>query len=232
VSLLQVALESSTLVVAVDPGKVMNRVWVSDGSGLLVEPVSLPVSRDGIASLEEMVGCLVCDRPATVIAIEATGSLHRAWASELERRHPGAVRMFAPSETKAGRTLKVGFSPPILSEFYTQIEKSSFNPMKEYEGRYGIKWNWERQGALNDAHSGTETLGIVQGYIAASSTPYSSAPPPTRPPCSSCTATARSRRPFLPVQLHRRIDQPLAGERPHRWSQYGFQRWLRRSVAI
>jgi ABC-type sugar transport system substrate-binding protein len=65
-----------------------------------------------------------------------------------------------------GKTLKVGFSPPILSEFYTQIEKSSFNRMKEYEGRYGIKWAWERQGALNDAHSGTETLGIVQGYIA------------------------------------------------------------------
>jgi transposase len=104
VSFLQVALEPSTLVVAVDPGKVMNRVWVSDGSGLLVEPASLPVSRDGIASLEQMVGCLACDRPATVIAIEATGSLHRAWASELERRHPGAVRMFAPSETKAART--------------------------------------------------------------------------------------------------------------------------------
>jgi hypothetical protein len=34
-SLLQAALEPSTLVVAVDPGKVMNRVWVSDGSGLL-----------------------------------------------------------------------------------------------------------------------------------------------------------------------------------------------------
>ncbi|GAA1620595.1 hypothetical protein GCM10009789_87650 [Kribbella sancticallisti] len=102
-SLLQVALEPSTLVVAVDPGKVMNRVWVSDGSGLLVDPVSLPVSRDGIASLEEMIGCLACDRPSMVIAIEATGSLHRAWAGELERRHPGGVRMFAPSETKAAR---------------------------------------------------------------------------------------------------------------------------------
>lgn len=65
-----------------------------------------------------------------------------------------------------GRELKVGFSPPILSEFYTQVEKAAFNKMKEYEDRYGVKWTWERQGALNDAHSGTETLGIVQGYIA------------------------------------------------------------------
>jgi hypothetical protein len=38
-----------------------------------------------------------------VIAIEATGSLHRSWAAELERLHPGAVRLFAPSETKAAR---------------------------------------------------------------------------------------------------------------------------------
>ena len=33
-SMLQAALEPSTLVVAIDPGKVMNRVWVSDGEGL------------------------------------------------------------------------------------------------------------------------------------------------------------------------------------------------------
>jgi transposase len=39
-----------------------------------------------------------------VFAIEATGSLHRAWAAELERLHPGAIRVFAPSETKAART--------------------------------------------------------------------------------------------------------------------------------
>jgi transposase len=38
-----------------------------------------------------------------VIAIEATGSLHRAWAAELERLHPGSLRLFAPSETKAAR---------------------------------------------------------------------------------------------------------------------------------
>jgi hypothetical protein len=93
-SLLQVALEPSTLVVAVDPGKVMNRIWVSDGSGRLADPVSLPVSRAGVESLEELLaGCgHGCGGP--VIAIEATGSLHRAWALELERRHPGAVRLF------------------------------------------------------------------------------------------------------------------------------------------
>ena len=85
--MLEVALDPAT--VAVDPGKVLNRVWVSNGAGLLEESVSLPVSRSGIAPLEEM--------PAThageqVTAIEATGSLHRAWATELERLHPGSLR--------------------------------------------------------------------------------------------------------------------------------------------
>ena len=102
-SMLDVALDPGTVVVAVDPGKVMNRVWLSDGSGLLVDPASMPVSRDGIASLEAVVHARSGDGERLVIAIEATGSLHRAWASELERLHPGAVRLLAPSETKAAR---------------------------------------------------------------------------------------------------------------------------------
>jgi transposase len=102
-SVLDVALDPSNLVVAVDPGKVRNRVWVSDGSGLLADPVSMPVSRDGIANLERLVEARRTEGRGLVIAIEATGSLHRPWASELERLHPGAVRLFAPSETKAAR---------------------------------------------------------------------------------------------------------------------------------
>jgi len=101
-SVLQVALDSVTVIVAVDPGKVFNRVWISDGSGLLVEPMSLPVSRDGIGQLERLLEERGLTSP--VIAVEATGSLHRAWCSALERRHPGSVRVFAPSETKSART--------------------------------------------------------------------------------------------------------------------------------
>lgn len=64
-----------------------------------------------------------------------------------------------------GRTLKVGFAPPILSEFYTQVEKAAFNRMSELEECYGVKWEWARQGALNDAHSGVEAVGIVENFI-------------------------------------------------------------------
>lgn len=99
-SVLDMALDPATVIV-VDPGKVMNRVWVSDGTGLLEQPLSLPVARAGIECLE----LLLAAHPgaAPVIAIEATGSLHRAWAGELERRHPGSLRLFAPSEAKAAR---------------------------------------------------------------------------------------------------------------------------------
>jgi transposase len=92
-------LESDRLVVAVDPGKVSHRVWLADRErGLIGEPVSVANSRVGIERLAALVG-----GSDPVFAVEATGSLHRAFAGELERRWPGALRLFAPSETHAAR---------------------------------------------------------------------------------------------------------------------------------
>lgn len=91
------------LVVAIDPGKVSHRVWLTTGErGLIGEPVSLAVLREGVEELERLiVGSGVAGAP--VIGIEATGALHRAWAAEVERRWPGSLRLFAPSETQAAR---------------------------------------------------------------------------------------------------------------------------------
>jgi transposase len=101
VSVLGIALDPATVIVAVDPGKAFNRVWISDGSGSLLDPMSLPVSGAGISQLEVELSRRGAAEP--VFAVEASGSLHRPWAAELERRHPGSVRVFAPSETKAAR---------------------------------------------------------------------------------------------------------------------------------
>jgi transposase len=91
------------LIVAIDPGKVSNRVWLTSGErGLLGEPVSLPVLRDGVDELERLIASSGA-RSGPVIGIEATGALHRAWAVEIERRWPGSLRLFAPSETQAAR---------------------------------------------------------------------------------------------------------------------------------
>jgi transposase len=91
------------LVVAIDPGKVTNRVWLTTGDrGLIGDPVSLPVLRDGVDELDRLIASSGVEG-APVIGIEATGALHRAWAAEVERRWPGSLRLFAPSETQAAR---------------------------------------------------------------------------------------------------------------------------------
>ncbi len=94
---------ASSLVVAIDPGKAFNRVWLTTGErGLIGGPVSLPVLRDGVDELERLVLSTGVGGPP-VIGLEATGGLHRAWAAEIERRWPGSLRLFAPSETSAAR---------------------------------------------------------------------------------------------------------------------------------
>jgi transposase len=101
--LVSAELPARTLVVAIDPGKATNRVLLADGErGLIGEPVSLPTQREGLERLCALIAA--ADAPRTVIAIEATGSLHLPWAAELERRLPGSLRLFAPSETQAART--------------------------------------------------------------------------------------------------------------------------------
>jgi transposase len=95
---------ATCLVVAVDPGKAFNRVWLTTGErGLIGDPVTLPVLREGVDELARLIDRAgVEGRP--VIGIEATGALHRAWAAEIERRWPGSLRLFAPSETTAARS--------------------------------------------------------------------------------------------------------------------------------
>jgi transposase len=101
--LLRREVPSSSLVIAIDPGKALNRVWLTTGErGLIGEPVSLPVLRDGVDELERLIE-LSDAAGSPVIGLEATGALHRAWASEIERRWPGSLRLFAPSETTAAR---------------------------------------------------------------------------------------------------------------------------------
>ena len=39
------------VIVAIDPGKVLNRVWITTEEGLVGEPMSLPTSRAGLERL-------------------------------------------------------------------------------------------------------------------------------------------------------------------------------------
>jgi len=101
--LLRQVLPGSTLVVAIDPGKVTHRVWFSTGdAGLLEDPRSVSSLRPG---LDEVTGAIrrLSGAAAAVVAIEATGALHGPWVRALEQRFPSSVRVFAPSETAAAR---------------------------------------------------------------------------------------------------------------------------------
>jgi len=64
-----------------------------------------------------------------------------------------------------GRTIKVGFTPPVLSENFTQIERAAWRKMDEFEKRFGVKWVWERQAPVGDFNAVQGTLGIVQSWI-------------------------------------------------------------------
>jgi transposase len=98
-SLLHEGLPGETLVVAIDPAKAESRVWLASGEqGLIRDRSRCPTLRAGVDELERLIA-----GGDPLIAIEATGSLHRAWTLELERRFPGRVRLFAPSETQAAR---------------------------------------------------------------------------------------------------------------------------------
>ena len=89
-ALLGQAVGADRLVVAIDPGKVECRVWLSTGErGLVCEPVSLPTSRAGSAKLERLVSDGGAGAP--LIALEQTGALHRAWQTALEERAGGAA---------------------------------------------------------------------------------------------------------------------------------------------
>ena len=97
-------LKPSTLVVAIDCGKATNRAMLATAErGVIGEPLSLPTLREGIDRLCQLIAAAGSAEPP-VIAIEATGSLHRAWVRELERRFPGSLRLFAPSEVSAARS--------------------------------------------------------------------------------------------------------------------------------
>jgi hypothetical protein len=73
VELLRQAVPATVLVVAVDPGKVCNRVWLTSGErGLIGRPVSLPVLREGIDRLAGLIAASGVAGPPR-IAVEATG---------------------------------------------------------------------------------------------------------------------------------------------------------------
>ncbi len=89
----------------------------------------------------------------------AAGSAVAAGTSDTAE-FDNAIRAFV-----AKKEIKVGFTPPVLSENFTQIEHAAWRKMYEYEQRFGCSWVWERQAPVGDFNAVQGTLGIVQAWV-------------------------------------------------------------------
>lgn len=63
-----------------------------------------------------------------------------------------------------GRTLQLGWTPPILSEFFNQMESAAFGRMAELESAYGVKWTWERSAPTGNFDAVEQQVRIVQTW--------------------------------------------------------------------
>ena len=114
-----------------------------------------------IAALASMLGLIFTGNVAHAIGTIKKDALTGAPATVDTSIEDAAIRKLVN-----GRTIKLGFAPPILSEAYTEAQQGAWNQMKDYEKRYGVKWVWTREAPLNNAHSGVETAGFIQNYVA------------------------------------------------------------------
>ncbi|MCO4273311.1 sugar ABC transporter substrate-binding protein [Pseudarthrobacter sp. HLT3-5] len=63
-----------------------------------------------------------------------------------------------------GRTLQVGFTPPVLSEYYTQMENAAFTRMAQLEQLYGVNWKWEKSSPTGNFSAVEQQISTVQTW--------------------------------------------------------------------
>lgn len=66
-----------------------------------------------------------------------------------------------------GTTIRVGFTPPILSEFFDIMEHAAFQQARSYMDRFGVKWEWQRASPSGDFNSVEGQYNIIQNWITA-----------------------------------------------------------------
>jgi ABC-type sugar transport system substrate-binding protein len=65
-----------------------------------------------------------------------------------------------------GRTLQVGWTPPILSEFFNQMEHAAFRRMADYEAAFGVHWKWQRAAPTGNFNAVEQQVQIVNSWAA------------------------------------------------------------------
>jgi ribose transport system substrate-binding protein len=64
-----------------------------------------------------------------------------------------------------GQVIRVGFTPPILSEFFNIMEHAAFQQARNYMERFGIQWTWERASPSGNFNSVEGQYNIIQNWI-------------------------------------------------------------------
>jgi ABC-type sugar transport system substrate-binding protein len=79
----------------------------------------------------------------------------------------GSVSYFDAIKALAkGRTIQVGFTPPILSEFFNQMSSSAFRRMAAYEAAFGVHWRWQEASPTGNFNAVQQTIQFIQTWAA------------------------------------------------------------------
>ncbi len=61
--------------------------------------------------------------------------------------------------------MQIGWTPPVLSEWYSQMEAAAFRRMGEYEDAYGVRWKWERASPTGNFNAVEQQVQTVQSWV-------------------------------------------------------------------
>jgi len=101
---------------------------------------------------------------AACSTVAPTGSAASAEVTAAAGSIGGSVYDAEIRKLVAGRELQVGWTPPILSEFFNQMENAAFGRMAELEEAYGVKWKWERASPTGNFDAVEQQITTVRGW--------------------------------------------------------------------
>lgn len=97
--------------------------------------------------------------------LAASGLLPSAGAQALTASHetPGFDALVRAQLD--GTTIRCGFTPPILSEFFNIMEHACFRQAHSYSERFGVNWEWQRASPSGNFDSVEGQYNIIQNWI-------------------------------------------------------------------
>jgi ribose transport system substrate-binding protein len=64
-----------------------------------------------------------------------------------------------------GKTVKIGFTPPIDSEFFEQMQHAAWAQLNQYKERFGVNFKWEMQAPSGNFNTAEQTFSIIQNWV-------------------------------------------------------------------